>query len=299
MRSRTSGRSMAGLRMSPSSPPVQHTSVVWTPCEAYSETVPAPFDDSSSGWAWTVSSERREPIPATYRRALRLRLARMSIPPEPARRPRPVPPSVLTAAVALVAATLLAACGTTGRTLRPPPPGATAPTTASTFSTATSQGAAINTAPTTAGFFVLSSAAFAPGATLPTPYTCDGAGNPPPLTWSDIPKGTVELVLALSDPDAGGYVHWMVAGIPPTRGRSRRRPDPSGAVVLANSKGTHAYTPPCPPAGQSHSYEFTLYALSKPSGLTASSDAKTAIARFDRLTPGPAVLTADYARPKK
>ena len=171
--------------------------------------------------------------------------------------------------------------------------------TASTLATATS-GAAINTlAPTTAGFFVLSSPAFSPGATLPTPYTCDGAGTPPPLIWSDVPKGTAELVLALTDPDAGGYVHWMVAGLPPTSVGLTPEKLPPGAVVLANSKGTHAYDPPCPPKGASHSYEFTLYALTKPSGLTASSDAKVAIARYDNLTPGPAVLTADYARPKR
>ena len=220
----------------------------------------------------------------------------MAIPPEPAPGSRLARPTVLLA-VALALAAVLGACGTTGRTLHPPPPGATAPTTASTFAPDTSQ-AAINTVPTTAGFFVLNSAAFSPGGTLPTPYTCDGAGNPPPLTWSDIPKGTVELVLALSDPDAGGYVHWMVAGISPTAVGLASGKLPPGAVVLANSKGTHAYTPPCPPKGDTHSYEFTLYALSKPSGLTTSSDAKAAIARFDNLTPGPAVLTADYARPK-
>ena len=219
----------------------------------------------------------------------------MALPPDPRPRPRLVPAAA--PAILLAGAVLLAACGTTGRTMRPPPPGATAPTTASTLSTASS-GAAINTAPTTAGFFVLNSAAFTPGGTLPTAYTCDGAGTAPPLTWSDVPKGTAELVLALSDPDAGGYVHWMVAGIPPTSVGLTPEKLPPSAVVLANSKGTHAYDPPCPPRGQSHSYEFTLYALTKPSGLTASTDAKAAIAKFDSLTPGPAVLTADYERPK-
>src|SRR6185437_6834343 len=56
--SRISGRSMAGFKMSPSSPPVQHTRTVWTPSAWYRATVPAPLDDSSSGWAWTVSRQR-------------------------------------------------------------------------------------------------------------------------------------------------------------------------------------------------------------------------------------------------
>src|SRR5688572_7306366 len=55
---RTSSRSIAGLRMSPSSPPVQHTRTVRTPWSWYLATVPAPFDDSSSGWAWTVRRQR-------------------------------------------------------------------------------------------------------------------------------------------------------------------------------------------------------------------------------------------------
>ena len=54
----TSGRSMAGFRMSPSSPPVQHTSTVRTPSAWYLATVPAPLDDSSSGWACTARRQR-------------------------------------------------------------------------------------------------------------------------------------------------------------------------------------------------------------------------------------------------
>src|SRR4051812_8361583 len=52
-RARTSGVSTAGLRMSPSSPPVQQTRTPRMPSAAYLATVPAPFDASSSGWACT------------------------------------------------------------------------------------------------------------------------------------------------------------------------------------------------------------------------------------------------------
>src|SRR5215207_7807518 len=58
-RSRTSGVSIDGLRMSPSSPPVQQTSTVFTPAAWAFATVPGPFDASSSGWAWTVMRQRR------------------------------------------------------------------------------------------------------------------------------------------------------------------------------------------------------------------------------------------------
>src|SRR2546430_2707275 len=56
--SRTSGLSMAELRMSPASPPVQHTRTVWTPSAWYLAIEPAPLDDSSSGWACTVRMHR-------------------------------------------------------------------------------------------------------------------------------------------------------------------------------------------------------------------------------------------------
>src|SRR4051812_35586868 len=54
---RTSGVSTAGFRMSPASPPVQHTSTLRTPSAAYLAVVPAPFDASSSGCACTWSRQ--------------------------------------------------------------------------------------------------------------------------------------------------------------------------------------------------------------------------------------------------
>src|SRR4051812_40304837 len=74
--SRTSGRSMAGLRMSPSSPPVQHTSTVRTPWSLYLATVPAPLDASSSGCAWTVSKQSGSAMRQRYRSRPRAQRAR-------------------------------------------------------------------------------------------------------------------------------------------------------------------------------------------------------------------------------
>src|SRR5512141_804351 len=52
----------AGFRMSPASPPVQHTSTLCTPSAAYLAVVPAPFEASSSGWACTCSRLRRSSV---------------------------------------------------------------------------------------------------------------------------------------------------------------------------------------------------------------------------------------------
>src|SRR5256884_8409739 len=72
--SRTSGGSAAGLRMSPASPPVQHTSTQRTPSAVYLATVPAPFDASSSGCACTAS--RDNGLPAWSRGVAAMRTRR-------------------------------------------------------------------------------------------------------------------------------------------------------------------------------------------------------------------------------
>src|SRR5580700_2244901 len=76
MSARTSGVSIAGLRMSPSSPPVAVTSTVCTPSAWYLATVGAPLEASSSGCAWTLRRQRRSGtclrLAAALRRAARL-----------------------------------------------------------------------------------------------------------------------------------------------------------------------------------------------------------------------------------
>ena len=49
----TSGRSIAGFRIEPRSPPVQVTTWTSTPSATYLAVLAAPLLDSSSGWAWT------------------------------------------------------------------------------------------------------------------------------------------------------------------------------------------------------------------------------------------------------
>jgi Raf kinase inhibitor-like YbhB/YbcL family protein len=108
--------------------------------------------------------------------------------------------------------------------------------------------------------------AFTPNGPIPSLYTCDGADKPLPLRWSTVPKGTRELVLVMRDPDAPipDFVHWAVAGIPPSA-----RQIPAGAIEGRNSLGTIGYRGPCPPRGdRPHHYVLTLSALSAPSGLT-------------------------------
>jgi Raf kinase inhibitor-like YbhB/YbcL family protein len=180
--------------------------------------------------------------------------------------------------------------------MQTPAPGVTGPPRRSDVTTTTVAG--MNTL-VTSNLFTLTSSAFAPGDEIATLYTCDGEGAAPPLSWANVPPGTVELALTITDPDAGGYVHWVVAGIPATSKGIGPAALPAGTVELASSAGTNAYTPPCPPAGKSHSYDFTLYALSAPSGLTASSPTSDALIKLasEATAGGTTVLTGSYTRP--
>jgi Raf kinase inhibitor-like YbhB/YbcL family protein len=188
---------------------------------------------------------------------------------------------------------LTAACGTSGRGMQAPAPGATAPPRKPDVTTTTVAGA--NTS-VIGPLLALTSAAFPPGGDVPGTYTCDGAGGPPPLNWANIPDGTVELAVVVIDPDAGEYLHWLVAGIPVAPTSLDLASMTPAEVVLANSAGTKGYAPLCPPAGETHTYDFTLYALSAPSGLTAASDPTQALTKLATTATATAVLTGSYAR---
>src|SRR5919106_707230 len=115
----------------------------------------------------------------------------------------------------------------------------------------------------------LTSSSFEDGGSIPSRYTCDGADISPPLAWSDVPDGTETFALIVDDPDARGFVHWVLTGIP---GDRRDLPEGEGDSIGTpgpNNFGRTGWGGPCPPA--EHRYVFTLYAL--PGPLTDATDA--------------------------
>ncbi len=60
----------------------------------------------------------------------------------------------------------------------------------------------------------LQSAAFADGEGIPVEHTCDGQNVSPPLAWGQPPDGTRSFTLVMDDPDARGWVHWVVFNLP-------------------------------------------------------------------------------------
>ncbi len=123
--------------------------------------------------------------------------------------------------------------------------------------------------------FVLKSAAFENGGSIPRQYTCDGKDLSPALFWSGVPEKAETLALIVDDPDAPSktWVHWVVFDLPATATGLPEgvppRPTPDlGGTHGINDFGNLGYGGPCPPSG-THNYVFTLYALDTKLGLNA------------------------------
>lgn len=106
---------------------------------------------------------------------------------------------------------------------------------------------------------------FVEGAPIPADFTCTGAGKAPRIAWTGDTKGAAALAVVVDDPDAPGgtYVHWIVLDLP--AGTTSLR-DGDKVTQGKNSSSGKGWTPPCPPSG-THHYRFTVYGLSRPTGL--------------------------------
>jgi Raf kinase inhibitor-like YbhB/YbcL family protein len=146
--------------------------------------------------------------------------------------------------------------------------------------------------------FALSSPAFADGAAIPTRFSCDGEGISPEVDWSGAPAATQALALTVIDPDASGFVHWLVYDIPAASAGSLPENLGTGAGAPpqgANGRGKAGYTGPCPPSG-THHYVFTLYALDRALGLTGTPSRAAIEAGIKGHVLAMTVLTGTYKR---
>jgi Raf kinase inhibitor-like YbhB/YbcL family protein len=148
--------------------------------------------------------------------------------------------------------------------------------------------------PASAGTFTLVSGAFTDGAAIPVRYTCDGAGVSPPLEWRSAPAGTAAFVLLVEDPDARGFVHWVVGPIPAMATGLPEGTGPTDPPQGRNGFGKPGWGGPCPPSG-THHYLFRLAAL--PAGVTVAGPITADAARW-LLSSAAAVaqLTGTYTR---
>jgi Raf kinase inhibitor-like YbhB/YbcL family protein len=113
----------------------------------------------------------------------------------------------------------------------------------------------------------VTSSEFGQGVPIPRQFTCRGAAESPPLSWSGAPAGTKALAMVMDDAGAPitPYVYWIVFNISPETPDLQADRIPKDADVAVNSRGTARYAAPCPP--HSHQYRFTIYALNAPLAL--------------------------------
>ena len=194
---------------------------------------------------------------------------------------------------AFAALTLVAAgCNDDGRTLAPAP---TVPVSQVTTTTA-GPGSDLGGAAGPIGL-TLSSPAFAEGEILDDTFTCEGLDVPPPLSISQVPPGAAEIAIVVTDRDADAYVHWVIAGIPPTVTALEAGLIPSQAVTARTTSGIDGWEGPCPPVGDAaHTYDFTVYVAAEPIGLAPDLDGDDAIAVIERAAIASDVLSVIYQR---
>jgi Raf kinase inhibitor-like YbhB/YbcL family protein len=144
----------------------------------------------------------------------------------------------------------------------------------------------------------VSSPAFAAGAAIPRRFTCEGENVSPPLRWSGVPAGTVEVALVVDDPDAprGTYVHWVVVGMDPARTELAEGAAPPEARQVSNSAGTATYTGPCPPGGPAHRYRFTVYALQRMAEVAGDTSPEAAIQAIEAAAAARGRLVGTFGR---
>jgi Raf kinase inhibitor-like YbhB/YbcL family protein len=136
---------------------------------------------------------------------------------------------------------------------------------------------------------LITSPVISDGATIPTQFTCSGAGQSPPLSFSGVPPGTKSLALLVEDPDApaGTFVHWIVYDIPPDSPGFKA--GASEGKSAANGAGSDKYMGPCPPPGKPHHYHFKLFALDTNPDLGTAPNARA----FQRETEGHVIQSAE------
>ena len=145
--------------------------------------------------------------------------------------------------------------------------------------------------------FVLTSPSFDEGGAIPIRHSCDGVDVSPALAWQGAPQGTVAFALIVDDPDARGFIHWVVfdisggpggslpEGVAPTGGPSQGR----------NDFGRTGYGGPCPPSG-THHYRFTLWALKSRLGLNGTPSAAEVRTALTVKILAQTTLTGTYTR---
>jgi Raf kinase inhibitor-like YbhB/YbcL family protein len=207
-------------------------------------------------------------------------------------------------ATVVLAVFAIAACGGSNQaaTVAPsaaPPAPSSAPVATTSISPSTPASAAASPSQQESKMpFTLTSTAFKEDGAIPRKYSCDGQDVSPPLSWEGAPDGTGALALIVDDPDANGFVHWVVFDLTASQSGGLAEgvsQSPDAPTQGRNGFGRIGWGGPCPPSG-THHYRFTLYSLDGPLGLTGTPSANDVRHAAEGHVLAQVKLTATYRR---
>jgi Raf kinase inhibitor-like YbhB/YbcL family protein len=138
----------------------------------------------------------------------------------------------------------------------------------------------------------VTSATVPAGAIPETSAGCKGPGVSPQISWADPPTGTQSFVLIMDDKDSIGghfhrhyFVHWLVFDIPGDKRELTEglpsTPRPDGTLQGKNDAREFGYSGPCPDAGSTDHYAFTVYALDTKLGLPVETTGRQLLTAID------------------
>ncbi len=175
-----------------------------------------------------------------------------------------------------------------------------ATTIPSSSTTSTASTATTTTSVMPEGFYA--TGPWAPASAIPTRYGCDGEGLSPSLNWGGVPAGTSAFAVVVVDStdirdDGTESILWVAAGIPEDALGIPEGALPDGAVEGMNASGGVGWVAPCPPTGETHRIDVTVYALDTMVGISSGmsgNDMRSAIiaASIDEST-----FSGTYAAP--
>ncbi len=214
----------------------------------------------------------------------------------------------------MVSLAALNACNDDGRTLREPEPAQNRSISTTTSTVASTDlpapdiipGAPVETMnassppPDLAPMSVV--APWRDGGPIDPRHTCDGADVSPALSWFSVPLDAEELAVAVTDDQADGFVHWVVAGLAPIDGALPEGDVPDALVEAANDFSTTGapvigWKGPCPPPGSGpHTYRFTVFALNPGIELPDGTPAVDMLTAIRTASVASAVVTGTYER---
>jgi Raf kinase inhibitor-like YbhB/YbcL family protein len=113
------------------------------------------------------------------------------------------------------------------------------------------------------------SAAFDEGESIPVRFTADGEGLSPPLAWSNLPSGTLQVLVVVEDPDIPApqpFIHLIAvfdAGVASVA-EGQLKPGSAAVRLGKHSMGGTGWLPNDPPPGHGpHHYLFQVFALDR------------------------------------